>query len=363
LDRLGEHDSTLRAQLLTGLAVALYYSEGGGARCQSLVRDAVSIARRLGDTSLLATSLVELIVMLDAEPDQTEQLAVAAELATMPRVGLPLESLSTAVSRVARVGLARGDADAFYREVDEFTRRAIAARQPELLLWSTWARTSVAFLRDRLDDAERLAGEAFALHQQLGIWGAQESYSVHLVLIWREQGRMAAMAPLVEPLLAEFVHPSAAKLRGMFAVERGALHEVAALLGPDPIPRARDFTWLAESCVTADLAAAASLPCRAELYDLLLPFDGRVVTMDATFLCLGAVAHYLGLLAASLGRLDAARQHLQDAVHLNEAIQAAPWTRRSLAALAGLGRDETSVPRTISVASVAEARRPTMPVD
>jgi hypothetical protein len=355
LDRLGEHDSTPRAQLLTSLAVALYYGEGGGARCQSLVRDAASIARRLGDTGLLFTSLVELIVMLDAEPDQTEQLAVAAELATTPGVGLPLESLSAAATRVARVGLARGDAAAFYREVEEFTRRATAARQPELLLWATWARTSVAFLSDRLDEAERLAGEAFALHQQLGIWGAQEAYSIHLVSIWREQGRMTAMAPLVEPLLAEFAHPGAAKLRGMFAIDRGALHEVAALLGPDPIPRTRDFTWLAETCITAELAATANLPCRTELYDLLLPFNGRVVTMDATFLCLGAVAHYLGMLAASLNRPDAARQHLQDAIVLNEAIEAAPWIRRSRAALADVEQRRSQRSEAISAASLSAA--------
>jgi hypothetical protein len=293
--------------------------------------------------------------MLDAEPDQTEQLAIAADVATMTGTELSQESRFAATARIARVALARGDAQTFYRDVEEFTGRAIAARQPDLMLWSTWARTSVAFLQDRLDEAEHLAGEAFAFHQRLGIWGAQETYATHLVLIWREQGRLAAMAPLVEPLLAQFVHPSAAKLRGMFVMDRGSLHEIAALLGPDPVPRSRDFTWLAESCVTAELAAAARLPCRTELYDLLLPFDGRVVTMDATFLCLGAVAHYLGLLAASLDRLDAARQHLQDAVHLNEGIQAAPWTRRSRAALADLPEQRSRSPRPITVSPVSSA--------
>jgi hypothetical protein len=111
------------------------------------------------------------------------------------------------------------------------------------------------------------------------------------------------------------------------------------------------------TCITAELAAAASLPCRTELYDLLLPFNGRVVTMDATFLCLGAVAHYLGMLAASLDRLDAARHHLEDAIRLNEAILTAPWTRRSRAALADLEQRRSQRSEAISTASLSAAAR------
>ena len=91
----------------------------------------------------------------------------------------------------------------------------------------------------------------------------------------------------------------------------------------------RDFTWLVDMCVTAELAAAARLPCRQELYEELLPFRVRVVTMDATFICMGAASYHLGMLAASLGRHDDARGHLEHAVALNEAIGAIPWSRRA----------------------------------
>src|SRR5204863_4143699 len=139
--------------------------------------------------------------------------------------------------------------------------------------------------------------EAFGMHQELGIWGGPETYALHMTFVWREQGRLDEVAPLVEPLLADAVHPGAAKLRGIFALERGAAADIAELLGPDPVPRARDFTWLAETCVTAELAAAGQLPAATELYDLLLPFADRIVTMDGTFVCLGSGAYYLGLLA------------------------------------------------------------------
>ena len=85
-------------------------------------------------------------------------------------------------------------------------------------------------------------------------------------------------------------------------------------------------------CITAELAAAADLPCRAELYETLLPFEGRVVTMDATFICLGAVDYYLALLAGSLGSTDRAARHLERAVTVNDNIGAIPWSRRTRAA-------------------------------
>ena len=77
--------------------------------------------------------------MLDAHPDQTEQLAAAAELAALTPLDLPREAASGAVLRLARVALASGDASTLERDVDAFARRAAATRHPDELLWATWA--------------------------------------------------------------------------------------------------------------------------------------------------------------------------------------------------------------------------------
>jgi len=333
LEQISEDDSVLRARLQTGLAVALYYREGERERGRALARDAAAMARRLGDQDLLAASLVELLVILDAHPDQTEQLAVASELRGLRHSTTSSETESAIVLRLARIALANGDASTLEHDLERFARAAREARRPDEQLWVGWALTTTAFLHDRLDDAERLAGEAFSLHQQLGIWGAYETYASHMVWIWREQGRLLEVAPLLEPLLASSVHPSAAKLRATIALERGAPHEIPRLLTGDPVPRSRDFTWLTDMCVTAELAAAGNLRCRSELYDLLLPFADRIVTMDATFLCMGAAAYYLGLLAASLDRPDDAALHFASALRINEAVGARPWSRRCRAQL------------------------------
>src|SRR5262249_8781324 len=157
--------------------------EGERERGQRLARGAVAEARRLGDLGLLVTTLVELIVMLDGQPDQRDQLAAADELRTLDRRHVPSDVESAVVLRLARIDLAHGEASALERDGDDFARAAVAARRPDEQLWATWAKTAIAFLHDRLDEAEALAADAFGLHQQLGIWGAAESFASHMVLI------------------------------------------------------------------------------------------------------------------------------------------------------------------------------------
>jgi hypothetical protein len=204
-----------------------------------------------------------------------------------------------------------------------------------------WARVTEAFLAGRYDEAEQYALGAYELHGRLGIWGAAETAAVHLVNIWRQQGRLHEMATVVEPLLQQGEFPRLNKLLALFALDRGDLDAVAHYLGPDPVPLNRDFTWLCELCVTAVEAAAVHHACCRQLYDLLLPFAARVATMDATFACLGSVSYYLGLLAESLGDTEAAVRHLRDGLAMNERIGAVPWIDRTRAALITIAPNET----------------------
>ena len=64
------------------------------------------------------------------------------------------------------------------------------------------------------------------------------------------------------------------------------------------------------------------------LYRQLQPLAGRHAIGHAEG-SIGAVDRYLGLLAASLDRLDDAARHLEDAVHINERMGARPWTAHS----------------------------------
>src|SRR5262249_39672797 len=158
---------------------------------------------------------------------------------------------------------------------------------------------------------------------------------LNLVLIWREQDKLAGMAPLIAPILEASTHPGAAKVRAMLAVAQDDFGAAAAALGDDPVPTTHDFTWLGELASLADTVAAAKLPSAARVYDLMAPLRGHVVTISA-YACLGAVSHYLGLLAASLGRTDDAIRDLEEGLALNDHIGAVVWgvhSRYHLAAL------------------------------
>ena len=69
-------------------------------------------------------------------------------------------------------------------------------------------------------------------------------------------------------------------------------------------------------------------------YELLLPRDGLCILGGRGVYFRGAVARYLGLLAATLGRRADAVRHLEDALETNTRAQAPPWIARSLLELA-----------------------------
>jgi hypothetical protein len=61
------------------------------------------------------------------------------------------------------------------------------------------------------------------------------------------------------------------------------------------------------------------------LYRILLPFAGRNVVVSNGVACYGALARYLGALAATLERWDDAARHFEDALAMNTRMDARPW--------------------------------------
>jgi tetratricopeptide (TPR) repeat protein len=350
----------LRARLLVAQAIARYYEADADELCASL-REAAAIAREHHDEELHVQALFELLVLLDPESDRTEQLRAADEIENLLHDEIPFPLPVAARMRIARIRLACGDTSNLEYYVLSASQDAQVHHSLQFEVWSTWARTGVAFIRGALAEAERLANTGFSLHNQLGIWGAAETYALHGMLIWREQDRLLELSPLVEPLLAQVQHPGARKLRAYFAFERGAIEEIATLLEPNPMPELRDFTWLAEMCVSAELCAAGDLPCVDDLYRELLPYEGTVATLDGLFICLGSVAHYLGLLAGARGRVQDAVRHFEAAIAMNDQIGAAPWAVRSRMALADLLLDDPELALQLRKQALGLAERHGLP--
>jgi uncharacterized protein HemY len=60
------------------------------------------------------------------------------------------------------------------------------------------------------------------------------------------------------------------------------------------------------------------------LYRLLRPY-GRLNAMASGEVAIGSVARYLGILATATGRWDAAAEHFEEGITLNERMGARPW--------------------------------------
>jgi DNA-binding winged helix-turn-helix (wHTH) protein/tetratricopeptide (TPR) repeat protein len=101
--------------------------------------------------------------------------------------------------------------------------------------------------------------------------------------------------------------------------------------GLDTIPR--DDFYLATTCDLAIVCAAFGDRKRAaELYDRLRPYVA-LLAVELPLHYRGPVAYFLGVLARTLGRVDAAVEHFEAAATINGRIGARPmlnWTRLAL---------------------------------
>jgi DNA-binding NarL/FixJ family response regulator len=80
------------------------------------------------------------------------------------------------------------------------------------------------------------------------------------------------------------------------------------------------MTYLTDVCTfLGDMARATTL------YQLLLPYADRAVVIGNAVACYGAMSRYLGALATTMGRWDAAAQHFEDALTMNTRMGARPW--------------------------------------
>jgi DNA-binding CsgD family transcriptional regulator len=88
---------------------------------------------------------------------------------------------------------------------------------------------------------------------------------------------------------------------------------------------------LAEVCAALGDSARAAV-----LLDLLRPLAGRCVMVGMCMAFVGAASHYLGLLAATLGRWDEASEHFASALVQNAGMGARPCAARTAVAYAAM---------------------------
>jgi predicted ATPase/DNA-binding winged helix-turn-helix (wHTH) protein len=316
LRRLGPGDGPLRVRLASRLASALYFADPE-TRHIEVCREAVAMARRIGDRAALGAALFKLhFARLD--PDGlAERALVAAELASLAAetgdVDLRARSLMTAVVD----SLERGDRPGLDAALEAHAALADRLRHPTMAWRSRLWQAMRALLAGRIPEAEALADAALRDGQRLSHEIAFEWYGVQIYQVRREQERLAELEPAVARLAA--LYPAIATWPAALALleaEQGRTEEarrrVRAFADARGLRLRRDINALvtlavlAETCRVLGDAALASLVEAA-----LAPYAGRQILIGVASAGYGAVDRYLGLLSATLDRVDEAIARLE----------------------------------------------------
>ncbi|MEA2151177.1 MAG: hypothetical protein QOD69_3007, partial [Solirubrobacteraceae bacterium] len=314
LERVGSADSPLRVRLLGSLATALFWSDAAPRRAR-LAREAVDMARRLGDDLTLAFALSS-AQLATLGPDTTEQgLALLQTLFVLSdRAG---ESVMTLAARSRHIDalLELDDLAAADVAIEVLERLAREARDRRAEAFVPLHRARRAALEGRFEEAHRLVAEVAAISGELSASTIPITVaSQRVVLTWLQEG-VGAIAELVRayadgaPAMPCWRAGLAASLAASGrAAEARLEYDRLAADGFAPLPR--DNLWLtAMVLLTETVASLERSSAAAAVYAELLPFAGRnVILPTAAFL--GPVELWLGILARVQGRSEKALEHL-----------------------------------------------------
>jgi DNA-binding CsgD family transcriptional regulator/tetratricopeptide (TPR) repeat protein len=331
-------DGALRARLLAALAGALFFA-GARGRAEAVCRDAIALAREAGDSSILARALSAWRAIIWGPDNLDERLSLSVELISLSErvddVDIILAGYQWRITVLLEIGLRQEAAES----ISSFERRIHGLRLPALLFYAPLFRALDAILDGRLDEAERLANEALALGRRVQSDNALMLAWVQVWLVRREQGTFDDIETAVADLIQRFpTIPGWPCIQAAIYCEQGRLAEARAVFdriaARDFAELPRDHLWLANLANLAEPCARLGDVERADiLYRLLLPYAQRYIVASGIS-CWGSASHYLGILAATRGDKQTAAQHLDDAIRMNEQLNAPVFAASSRLAYA-----------------------------
>jgi AAA ATPase domain len=341
----------LAAQVESALAQTLAWAPAPDpARAAAMAERAVATARTTGDGRVLAAALLGRHNVLWGPDTPEERLAVLAELERL--AGADEELAAEAQLLRATALLELGDARATAL-LASFARRARRSRLVRVRWLGLSREAMLAVLAGDLDLADRLAAEVERLGDELRIPDADHVSAGLRAGVDSLRGRPSKeLLDRVERLVARVAIPVTSPRGWMTMLLRrpdrpawvDAYARAALDVEPDDVPR--DWMWVRSAVILAELNAASGSEeaCR-RWYEALEPYQDRTAVAGGSVLFVGAVAHYLGLLAAATGRPGLARRHLEAAAAVHERLGARPWLLRSRQELARLpGEGGRAVP-------------------
>ena len=330
LQRLGETDSAARAIILARLAHWLHNERPYPERVELSDRS-VAMARGTGDRWTLATVLMHRGWALDGPDDVADALAVAGEILG---IGTELKDPELRLEGL-RIRLAaqfeNGDHPAAMATALAMKELAEQVRHPEFIRLAAMWDVTLANIEGRFADAKELA---VGLSRRLARIGHSQAQLIPVAQAfpwWLLRGRAAKHLSAFEELsVYEPANIAWPAITAWCLAETGDLDRAVALLHrTEPAAAAaadKNYQWWA---VIVGFAGAADLVGDRKwaevLYDLAAPYAGHNATLGvATFL--GAVDHWLGVLAGTAGRFTESVRHLDAALDRHQDMGSRPFT-------------------------------------
>ena len=342
---LGDEQSPLAVRVTARLALKLCFS-GGRPRGQTLSRQALALARTLGDTPTLAYTLCAHHEVLLGPDHLEERRASVEEIFRLARESGSKELVLRGHARNLYDLLEVGDRAALDCELEEHGRLARELRAPFDLWLNTICRAQHALFQGRLDDGEHLANEALALAlhvpgQHAAEENARSAHALQTYIARRERSSVHMFEPTFRHLVE--CHPEIpawrvqlARLYAELGRDAEARGEFDRLAADDFASLPRDTTWLAALGSLAEVSAHLADRERAvQLYELLRPYAARSAEVGCT-ISGGPVSRYLGLLATTLHRWDDAGTHFEAALAIAARTGSLLWIAETAYAFAAM---------------------------
>jgi tetratricopeptide (TPR) repeat protein len=338
LAKLPNEDSSLRARLMAVYSLASLLTKPLEERL-ALCEQAISMARRLGDSNALTSVLYWSTISYTQISRIDRALELATEMVELARTLHNTERLLDA--RLYRAGylLTKGRRLEADTELQENARLARSLHHPIHIWWSRVASATAAHLEGRIDMAAALSREALELGRPLqGTIVAEAIFGGQLLTIADEyEGtrrrrnmeeimaiglRMRQAIPAFLPWMATL---ALAQFESGHSSDARLTFDQIAAKGFDKIPD--DYHRLAVLSILARLARELrDVPRARLLYEQIKPHAGNHVTFSLVTGYWGSVSYHLGHLAAAMHETKLAVAHFRESLAESETMRAPCWT-------------------------------------